>query len=264
MSFNPVTESNRIIDFIKITFEQTQKATAVIGLSGGIDSAVSFALTARSIGADHIQAFHLPSKTTNPEHLKDIQALISNTKFPISNFHNIPIYSIIQKSWRIIKHHSPLAADDTFKATNRLRLANLAARIRMMLLFDAAKKYDALVIGTENRSESMLGYFTRFGDSASDLEPIAHLFKTQVIEMAQYLEIPEAFIKKSPSADLWPGQTDETELGFSYAEADPILMQLDQGQTPIEPLAEKIIAAVNRNKFKHQVPYVIPHSRPLP
>lgn len=270
--FNPSSASQQIIAFIQTIFKQTGISTAIIGLSGGIDSAVSFTLTAQAIGADHIQAFHLPSKTTSSQHLQDIQLLTSN-------FQIIPINSIIQKSWRTIKHSTVGQADDFSEAfqanrlnrerknvsqtTNKLRLANLSARIRMMILFDQAKKYDGLVVGTENKSEAMLGYFTRFGDAASDLEPIAHLFKTQVIELAKYLNLPPSIIQKKPSADLWSGQTDESELGFTYAQADPILEQISLGKNPTGNLAERIKKQVDQMAFKHQVPYLIPHS-PLP
>jgi NAD+ synthetase len=299
MPFNSQEEAQKIISFIREVFADTNKTTAVIGLSGGIDSAVSFSLTLKALGPEHVRAYHLPSKTTNPQHLKDIQQLTSDLPAQ-AGFHIIPIGSIIQKSWRIINHPTregiqelapaagprlresrthnsdseevkktrhtktvdlPAGRQGTAKLietrnTNRLRLANITARIRMMILFDQAKKHDALVIGTENKSESMLGYFTRFGDSASDLEPITHLFKTQVIQLAKYLNLPESIItKKAPSADLWPGQTDQTELGFSYAEADPILEQISLGKNPSGNLAQKVIAQVNRSGFKQQVPY---------
>jgi NAD+ synthase len=97
------------------------------------------------------------------------------------------------------------------------------ARIRMIILFDLAKKNHALVCGTENRSENLLGYFTRFGDQASDLEPIGHLYKTQVYELAEYLKVPKDIIEQKPTAGLWKNQTDEKEFGFSYKEADPVL-----------------------------------------
>jgi len=255
--FNPASESPLIISFLKDIFTRTGKSTAVIGLSGGIDSAVSFALTIKALGPQNIHAYHLPSKTTNFQHLKDLQLLTSDLRLKTSHFHLIPINSIIQKSWRIIKHATPEESMRPPSGVSKLRLANLAARIRMMILFDQAKKHDALVIGTENKSETMLGYFTRFGDQASDLEPIAHLFKTQVIDLAKHLDLPTSIINKPPSADLWPGQTDAAELGFSYTAADPVLMQLAAGELPEGELAEKVISTVNKNAFKQHVPYTI-------
>lgn len=265
---NPAEESKRLIAFIKSTFANAKATTAVIGLSGGIDSSLSFALTVKALGADHIHAYHLPSKTTPPQNHKDIQQLTTDLGLQTDHFHLIPISGLIQKTWRTIqrhnKHTSTNQADEKQnQELNMLRLANLAARIRMTLLFDAAKKHNALVIGTENKSESLLGYFTRFGDAASDLEPIAHLYKTHVYQLAKHLQIPESIIQKNPSADLWKDQTDETELGFSYTDADPILFALDQGQTPeaiIQTghdanLVQKIVYQVNRTAFKHLVPY---------
>ena len=140
-----------------------------------------------------------------------------------------------------------------------IRKGNLAARIRMMLLYDTAKKKNLLVCGTENRSEHLLGYYTRFGDEASDLEPIKHLYKTQVYKLAEYLDIPQSIIDKKPSAGLWPGQTDSDELGFTYQEADPVLHLYFDKNIPIEkiglPKNEKIIKWVEKNKFKTKVPY---------
>ncbi|MBI2190192.1 MAG: NAD(+) synthase, partial [Candidatus Levybacteria bacterium] len=104
-----------------------------------------------------------------------------------------------------------------------IRLGNIMARVRMILLYDLAKKHQALVCGTENRSEYHLGYFTRFGDEASDFEPIRHLYKTQVYQLASYLGVPKTVIDKKPTAGLWAEQTDEGEFGFSYKEADPVL-----------------------------------------
>lgn len=295
--FEPTHESLQIIDFIRSTFNKTNKTRAVIGLSGGIDSAVSFALTVKALGSENVYPFYLPSKLSNPIHLEDCHKLVASRQLPTTNFIIIPIKGIIQKSWRIIGKNrrlddsgdsddtrddaetlafqradmSSVSADDasTAKASfesasqiNRLRLANLAARIRMMILFDQAKKLDALVIGTENLSESLLGYFTRFGDEASDLEPIIHLYKTQVVSLAKHLNIPESIISKSPSADLWKGQTDAKELGFTYQQADPILYLLkDHTNQEIEQLGysidlvKKVSDQVNRNQFKHQVPY---------
>ncbi len=269
-SINPSVEIDRITSLIKTSFSTAHKSTAIIGLSGGIDSAVSLALTVQALGPDHIQAFCLPARTSNPIHLSD--AKLAAASLPESHFHILPIGSIIQKEWRVIHRHAgpdPAtiqinpgsrvgARDDA-----RLRLANLAARTRMLILFDQAKAFDGLVIGTENRSETDLGYFTRFGDAASDIEPIAHLYKTYVYQLAQALHIPQALIDKAPSADLWHGQTDAQELGFSYADADPILYLLDNHQTAdqikaagFDPqLVDAVISHVNRAAFKQQVPY---------
>jgi NAD+ synthase len=131
----------------------------------------------------------------------------------------------------------------------------------MMLLYDTAKSKKALVCGTENRSEHLLGYYTRFGDEASDLEPIKHLYKTQIYQLADFLKIPQQIIDKKPSAGLWPGQTDSDELGFTYEEADPVLhLYFDKNKSLKEiklPKTKKIIMCVKKNKFKKAVPYCL-------
>ncbi len=271
------------IAFMKKVFIDAHKTTAVIGLSGGIDSATSLFLTAKALGPEHIQAFSLPSRHSNPIHQQDAQNTALAAGLPPDNFHVLPIGSIIQKSWRIINKNAcrregfltqgseveSIATErsrvekNTHVEREKIRLANLAARTRMIVLYDQSKVYDALVIGTENKSESMLGYFTRFGDEASDIEPIRHLFKTEVMELAQHLGVPQAIIDKPPTADLWPGQTDATELGFTYAQADPILMLLEKNQTAeqiitaghSESLVKAVIQQVNASAFKHHVPY---------
>ena len=259
MNFEPLTT------FIRNTFDQAGKHTAVIGLSGGIDSATSYLLTVKALGPEHVEAFYLPTKTSHPVHLQDINFLLQP---PTSRFHLFPIGSIIQKSWRVINKikstaDQPPPPNSSPDSTTKLRLANLTARIRMMILFDQAKKFDALVVGTENKSEAMLGYYTRYGDEASDLEPIGHLYKTEVIDLAKSLGVPSSIIDKPPSADLWPGQTDAKELGFTYAQADPILKLIDQHQTKAEiiqagfeeSLTDAVLNQVTSTTFKHQVPY---------
>jgi NAD+ synthase len=145
----------------------------------------------------------------------------------------------------------------------------------MMVLFDQAKKHQALVVGTENKTENYLGYFTRFGDAASDLEPIANLYKTEVRQLAGELNLSEKIIKKPPSAGLWAGQIDESEFGFSYDQADEILMELekttkaqklkmiaviekelDQDKS-ISETRKKILERVKNNWFKQEVPYKV-------
>jgi NAD+ synthase len=221
-------------------------------------------LTTNALGPENTLTLHLPSKTTNPIHTTHANEVIHAAAIPKTNQITINISSIIQKAWRII--HRYVGANDHLPLLtpqiSRLRLANLAARSRMMVLYDQAKKHDALVIGTENFSEHLLGYYTRFGDEASDLEPIRHLYKTQVIELAKSLGVPQAIINKPPSADLWASQTDANELGFTYQQADPVLDLYTKGKTPAEiatthtpEIVEKVIAQVEKSAFKHQVPY---------
>jgi len=145
-----------------------------------------------------------------------------------------------------------------------IRKGNVIARIRMIILYDLARKLNALVCGTENKSEHLLGYFTRFGDEASDFEPIRHLYKTQVYEIARYLGVPKSIIEKNPSANLWTNQTDEDEFGFSYQEADQVLHLYFDKKLSIDEIEKqglgntnKIIDFAKKNSYKHKVPYAI-------
>jgi NAD+ synthase len=136
--------------------------------------------------------------------------------------------------------------------------------MRMIVLFDLAKKYNALVVGTENKSENLLSYFTRYGDQASDIEPIEHLYKTQVYQLANHLGVQEILLNQTPTAGLWQGQTDEGQFGFSYQEADQVLfLHLEKG-LDVETIeqqgftnARAILSWREKNLFKHNVPYVL-------
>jgi NAD+ synthase len=134
----------------------------------------------------------------------------------------------------------------------------------MTILYDLARKHNALVCGTENKSEKLLGYFTRFGDEASDFEPIQHLYKTQVYQLAKYLNVPKEIVDSPPTAGLWEGQTDEKDFGFSYKEADIVLYLYFEKKNSLSeiisrgfPNANKIIDRARKNAFKHHLPYTI-------
>jgi NAD+ synthase len=267
-------ETEKVTAFIKTVFKDAGKSKAVVAVSGGIDSATSLTLTSMALGPNNVIGLMLPSKTTNSINVEHGLMAMKAANLPNENVRVINIGSVIQKSWRIISRstksevRSPGKADRKkhnakIARINRLRLANISARVRMIMVYDQAKLHDALVVGTENRSEHLLGYFTRFGDEASDLEPIKHLFKTQVIELAKHLQIPKEIIEKPPTADLWQGQTDEKELGFSYFEADPILSLYEQGKSKEQmikegfgkDLVEKVLSQVEKMNFKQEVPY---------
>ncbi len=260
---NPQKEVEKITTFIKQTFVSTEKGKALVPVSGGIDSATSLFLTARALGPENVLVLYLPAKSSDPIHLKDAKLAVKTAHIPEANCCLINIGSVVQKTWRIINHYASLSKLKDHQL-NRLRLANLMVRIRMLIIYDQAKALDALVVGTENRSEYLLGYFTRYGDEASDLEPLRQLYKTQVYDLAKFLSVPQEIISKEPSADLWPGQTDARELGFSYQEADPILYLFKQGKTESEitklgyraETVKKVLTQIKSTQFKHQVPYV--------
>lgn len=256
---SPAT-AQKLTHFIQTTFTKAKKSTAIIAVSGGVDSATSLMLTTQALSPENVLGLHLPSRHSSPVSQKHAELAMDAAHLPASNRVTLNISAIIQKTWRLLSLQNQPSSNQTL---NRLRLANFAARIRMMLIFDQAKLHHGLVVGTENYSEHLLGYYTRFGDEASDLEPLGQLFKTQVLALAKHLQVPDPIIKKSPTADLWPGQTDAAELGFTYTAADPILYLYSQGKSAAEIIAaglnpdltRRVLAVVTANHFKTSVPY---------
>lgn len=253
LNINPEEETKKITKFLKKTFKEQNISKAVLGLSGGIDSATSLYLLKNAIPLENIIVLHLPYFD---EYSKDIDELIKHTQIPKKNVHIIsikPMVDVFAKKFSI---------DPPKSFLDKIRFGNIAARVRMTVLFDMAKKHNALVVGTENKSEYLLSYFTRFGDEASDLEPIQQLYKTQVYQLAEYLKVPERILQAKPTAGLWRGQTDESEFGFTYEEADQVLFRYFEKKRSIIQIkkegfenAEKIIKWVEKNEYKHKVPY---------
>lgn len=234
---NPKQEVERIIKFFKKTFSEQKIDKVVLGLSGGIDSTVALYLLKKILPPKNIyvvQMDYYPRKKLNID-LKGINVVSISIKKIVDQF-NV--------------------------AESKIRLGNIMARVRMIILFDLAKQLNALVCGTENKSEKLLGYFTRFGDAASDLEPISHLYKTQVYQLAKYLDTPDEIINQSPTADLWKGQTDENDFGFTYEEADQVLYLYNDKKKKLEEIkklgfknSEKIIKRYKDSQFKQKTPY---------
>jgi nicotinamidase/pyrazinamidase len=231
------------------------RGRAVIGLSGGIDSAVAMALAARALGPEHVVAVRLPSRHTEQVHVDDAGASAQAAGLPEQNLLTVSIDPLIDA----------LAAERPTLRESSIREGNASARARMIVIYDLAQELHALVIGTENRTENLLGYFTRFGDSASDIEPITDLYKTEVRAAARVLGQPQAVLDKHPTAGLWGGQTDEDELGFTYHDADRALVAMfDLGMTPEEAaqrtavdldVVRRVRARADSVAWKHQVPY---------
>jgi len=217
----------------------------VVGLSGGIDSAVAAALAVRAAGAGRVTALALPGPTSAPASLEDARAIAGSLGLALATVDlGAPARELA----------AVLAADG-----DRVRFGNLLARLRMIALFDRARQLPALVLGTSNKSEILLGYSTLFGDSACSVNPLGDVWKTHVFRLAEQLGLPAFLLDKPPSADLWAGQTDAGELGFDYAEADPVLywhheQGLDRealvaaGFAP--PLVDRVLLAYRRSRFK--------------
>ena len=254
LSIDTVLESKKIIEFIKQVLTKTGAAGIVVACSGGVDSSTSLALVVDAIGASKTYALLLPYGELSRNATNLAMAFITKLHLPAENRKTVDIAPIVEV----------IGAAVAIEERDTIQRGNIMARVRMIILYDFAKKHDLLVCGTENKSEYYLGYYTRFGDEASDLEPIRHLFKTQVYQLARSLYVPIDIINQKPTAGLWKNQTDEGEFGFSYQEADQVLHEVcDEGKS-IEDLtqsglqhANEVVAYVQRNDYKHRVPYAL-------
>jgi len=204
----PAAEVARLgADFVERTIDAAGASGVVIGLSGGIDSAVSAALAVRGLGRDRVRGVFLPYRGSDPASLRDARAVAESLDLE-TELHDISAMA----------DAAPSVGD-----ADRLRIGNVLARCRMITLFDISARDGSLVLGTGNRTEILLGYATLHGDAAFGLNPLAPLYKAEVRALARHLDLPSVVLEKAPSADLWAGQTDEQELGFTYEEADDIL-----------------------------------------
>lgn len=234
--------SNRIEMWLETQLAQSGANGVVIGLSGGVDSSVVAALAKRSLGSAKVLGLILPCDSNS----KDAERA-----------------RIVAKKLGIKTDTVDLAPafrcfGDTLPEADKKTLGNLKSRLRMLTLYYYANRNNLLVLGTSNKSEIAIGYFTKHGDAAADLEPINDLYKTQVFELAKYLEIPEEIITATPTAGLWDGQTDESEIGMSYAELDAILKAVERGRD-YEVAKEKIARVaemIKKSSHKRKLPEV--------
>ncbi|HKO34310.1 MAG TPA: NAD+ synthase [Candidatus Limnocylindria bacterium] len=242
-----------ITGFIGSQMEQTGFRRLVVGLSGGVDSATTAFLAVRAAGADNVLAVRMPYRTSSPgseaDALAVVEALSCRTE-------RVDISPMVEPM---------LALIEGAEAATRVRRGNVMARQRMIVLYDRSAAFDALVIGTSNKTEALLGYGTLWGDMAAAIQPIGDLYKSQLREVAECLGVPERILTKPPSADLWPGQTDENELGASYDDLDRILYALIDRRWSQDrciragldaDLVARVAATVARMEFKRQVPPV--------
>lgn len=246
-------EVDQILEFLTNTFSRNRISSAVIAVSGGIDSAVSLTLVSKAISPENVFPVLMPY---GDQDMTDALTICEWNKIPKENILIKNIKSSVD-SLCVTLNVSP---------EEIMRKGNIMARVRMIATYDVAKEKQGLVVGTENKSEHYLGYFTRFGDEASDIEPIVHLYKTQVRQAAQFFNIPNEILIKKPSAGLWKDQTDENELGFDYEKADLILNEIidnnkDISEIKIENVPQEIVEKVAKRildqAFKLEVPYKI-------
>ncbi len=250
LHINTELVSNILEHFIKDEMHKIGVHKAVLGLSGGVDSAVVAALLVKALGSENVHALIMPYRMSNPESQKHAELLAGQIEIS---------YDVVDISPMV----DAFFLDEPKAST--LRQGNKMARERMCLLYDYSAKNDALVIGTSNKTELLLGYGTIFGDLASAINPIGDLYKSQIWELAEYLKIPDVIVKKAPSADLWAGQTDEDELGYTYQELDRMLyfmidqrypeqLIIDEGYS--KKMIDDIRKRIQRNQFKRRPPVI--------
>jgi NAD+ synthase len=237
-----------IADFIRGQLRQAGFERTVLGLSGGIDSAVVAYLAADAVGPEQLLCVLMPYRTSSPASRSDAEEVVRRLG---------TASELVDISPMVDGYFGP----DT--DASPLRRGNFMARMRMSVLYDRSVTWGGLVVGTGNKTESLIGYTTVFGDSACAFNPIGDLYKSQVRQLAAALGVPDAIIRKAPSADLWPGQTDESEAGFSYPVLDRLLFwRIDKRRTDEEMTAlgfdPALVAQVDRmiatSEFKRQVP----------
>ena len=241
---------NELVEFLRENFKKAGFSKAVLGLSGGIDSALVAYLLRDALGKENVLAIMMPYKSSNPDSLNHAKLVVEDLKI---NAKTIEITDMIDAYFK------------NEKDASSLRMGNKMARERMAILFDYSSEENALVVGTSNKTEIYLGYSTQFGDSACALNPIGDLYKTNIWDLSRYLKIPNELIEKKPSADLWEGQTDEQEMGLTYKEADQVLYRmLEENKTVEEVLAEgfnkdlvdNIVRRINRSEYKRRMPLI--------
>ena len=248
LSINTDTALQILTRFIHTEITRAGFSRAVINLSGGLDSSLSCYLAVQALGADNVLALRLPYKSSSPDSAEHAQLVIDTLGVQTLT---IPISEMAD------------ALIDQFPDMDRIRQGNIMARLRMIVLYDQSQAFRGLAIGTGNKTEILLGYTTLYGDSASALNPLGDLYKTQVRQLGEAVGVPQVILDKPPTADLWSGQTDEGELGFTYAEVDQLLYLLvDQRYRPEdcveagfdESFIRSVMERVRKNQFKRLLP----------
>ena len=250
LAINPELVEAILVRFIRNEILRTGFRKGVLGLSGGIDSSVVAYLAARALGPENVLAVTIPYKTSSTATRDDSQLVVRELGIQTLD---VPITDQIDAYFA------------RFPDASQLRRANKAARERMTVLYDQSAAFEGLVLGTSNKSELLLGYGTQYGDMASAINPIGDLYKTQLRELAAHLGVPATILSKAPSGDLWIGQTDEGELGFSYAEVDRLLvLMVDRRWQPAqlvragfdETFVDRVVRLVRRNHYKRRLPII--------
>ncbi|MCL4562910.1 MAG: NAD+ synthase [Chloroflexi bacterium] len=239
-----------LTEFLRNEITRSGFHHALVGLSGGVDSSLSCFLAAEALGPKNVTAVRMPYKSSSADSMEHAQMVIDQLGV---NSITIPITELAD------------GLIDQFPEMNDRRRGNIMARARMIVLYDQSEVSRGLVVGTGNKTEILLGYTTLFGDSASALNPLGDLYKTQVRQLAAAMGVPKVIIEKPPTADLWLGQTDEGELGFTYAEVDRLLYLLvDQRYHPrdcveagfSEDFVRGVVERIRRSQYKRMLPLI--------
>ena len=239
-----------LVSFIKNEVEKVGVGRVVVGLSGGVDSGLSALLAAEALGAENVLGIMMPYKTSSPESRAHAELVIQKSSI---------------RSLTVDISPEIDAYFARFPDADPKRRGNKMARERMTILYDHSARWDALVLGTSNKTELLLGYGTLHGDMASAVNPLGDLYKTQVWALAEAVGVPDVIVKKKPSADLWEGQTDEAELGFSYRDVDRLLyLMVDERYSKPELLAagfderfvDEVTSRIMNSHFKRRLPVI--------
>lgn len=248
MKINPAFVTRVLCAFIREEIHRFGYKKGIIGLSGGLDSSVCAFLACRALGPDNVITLILPYKNTFSQDVKDARLVARHLGIS---------YRVIDIAPMVDAYFS------RYPTKNKVQVGNKMARERMSILYDFSVRERALLLGTSNKTELLLGYGTIHGDMACAINPLGDLYKTQIRELAEYLGVPARIRAKIPTAGLWPGQTDEGELGLRYAEIDSILFELvDRRQSPRAIIAagfpkaavEKIVSLIRNSEFKRKMP----------
>ena len=239
-----------LVSFIRNEVEKVGVHRVVVGLSGGVDSALSAMLAAEALGPKNVLAVMMPYKGSNPESLVHAELVVEKSSVEALTVDITPEID---------------AYFERFPDADAKRRGNKMARERMTILYDHSARWNALVLGTSNKTELLLGYGTLYGDMASAINPLGDLYKTQVWALAGAVGVPEVIVQKRPSADLWAGQTDEAELGFSYREVDKLLyLMVDLRYSRPELVAagfaagfiDEVVLRIMNSQFKRRLPVI--------
>jgi NAD+ synthase len=231
---NPEEKYKKLVSATKEFFRKQRFQKAVIGLSGGVDSSLTAKIAVKAIGKENVTGLIMPEKTSRPESAEYAKELAENLGIKAIE---VNINEFFRPFWKFLPWKQ-----------NRASKTNIKPRIRMSILYNYANAHNNLVLGTSNKTEIILGYFTKHGDGATDFTPLGDLYKTEVFEIAKIAGIPEKIIQRKPSAELEEGQTDEEDLGMSYKEIDTILKEIEQRKK--EPETKKSLNEMEKELIK--------------